>query len=219
MIIGVGSGSTVVYAVDRIVERVKSEGLKLQCVPSSFQAEQLIADGKLALLQLSNTAQIDVCIDGADEVDADLNLIKGGGGCHVQEKVVASCAKQLVIIADYRKQASRLGTAWTKGVPVEVVPCALASVTAKLTRMGAKVTLRMGAPAKAGPAVSDNGNLLMDAVFGPIADPAALHAQILQLPGVVDTGLFVRMACKAFFGQADGTVTSIQSASNKPSTV
>ncbi len=103
MVVGVGSGSTVVYAVDRIVERVKAEGLKLRCIPSSFQAEQLILDGGLVLESLARETKIDVVIDGADEVDEALNLIKGGGACHVQEKIIASCAQKLVIIADYRK--------------------------------------------------------------------------------------------------------------------
>lgn len=219
MVVGIGSGSTVVYAVQRIVERVKQEGLKLRCVPSSFQAIQLIREGGLTLesLEGAGDAGIDVCIDGADEVDAQLNLIKGGGGCHVQEKIVAGAAKKLVIIADYRKQAQTLGTQWTQGVPLEVIPCGLALVERLVRRLGGQPKLRMGGSAKAGPAVSDNGNLLVDAVFGPIPDPAALHRRLLQVPGVVDTGLFVQMASKAFFGQADGSVTSISSESNTPS--
>jgi len=216
MVVGVGSGSTVVYAVERIVERVKTEGLKLRCIPSSFQAEQLIREGGLQLESLQNETKIDVCIDGADEVDEHLNLIKGGGGCHVQEKIIASCASKLVIIADYRKASKTLGTAWRKGVPLEVIPCALNSVMQKLTAMGGKPVLRMGGSSKAGPAVSDNGNLLVDVDFGAIAEPAALHSKLLHIPGVVDSGIFAGMACKAFFGQADGTVTTRENPENVP---
>lgn len=216
MVVGVGSGSTVVYAVERIVQRVKNEGLKLRCIPSSFQAEQLIVDGGLVLESLSRETKIDVCIDGADEVDSNLNLIKGGGGCHVQEKIVASCANKFVIIADYRKSSKTLGTAWTKGVPLEVIPIALQPVITKIKAMGGNPIIRMGGSAKAGPAVSDNGNILVDAIFGAITDPATLHAKLLATPGVVDTGLFIGMACKAYFGQEDGSVTTQVNDNNVP---
>lgn len=116
MVLGIGSGSTVVYAVDRIIERVQKEGLKLSCIPSSFQAQQLIEAGKLNLEYLNRLPEIDVCIDGADEVDDQLNLIKGGGGCHVGEKIIACAAKKLVIIADYRKESHLLGQQWKKGM-------------------------------------------------------------------------------------------------------
>lgn len=109
MRVGIGSGSTVVYAVERLVERVKSENLQVTCVASSFQAIQLITDGGLQLSDLTRTPELDVAIDGADEVDAFLNCIKGGGACMLQEKIVISCASKFIVIADSRKDSKTLG--------------------------------------------------------------------------------------------------------------
>mmetsp|Transcript_17158 Transcript_17158/g.33626 ORF Transcript_17158/g.33626 Transcript_17158/m.33626 type:complete len:238 (-) Transcript_17158:278-991(-) len=208
MAVGIGSGSTIAYAVVRLAERIKEENLKIVCVPTSFQAKQLIAEYKLTLSDLENHPELDVAIDGADEVDDDLNCIKGGGGCQTQEKIVASCAKTLVICADYRKDSKLLGQQWLKGVPIEVIPIAYVPIMAKLKALNAeKVELRM-AKAKAGPCVTDNGNLILDAHFGEIADPAKLENDLNAIPGVVCTGLFINMAEKVFFGQEDGTVTT-----------
>lgn len=205
MVVGIGSGSTVVYAVDRLIHRVKAEKLKVICIPTSFQSTQLIVEGSLVLGDLSRNPEIDVDIDGADEVDAQLNLIKGGGGCQTQEKIVASCAKQLVIVADNRKDSKILGEQWKKGIPLEVIPLAYVPVMKKLQNVGGKPVLRM-AKAKAGPVVSDNGNFIIDADFGVIKDPAGLEQKLKAIPGIVETGLFINMAVKAFFGQEDGTL-------------
>lgn len=207
MVIGIGSGSTVVYAVERLVERVKTEKLHVVCLPTSFQSIQLIVDGGLVLGDLSRYPEIDVDIDGADEVDSQLNLIKGGGGCQLQEKIIASCSKKLVIVADYRKDSKVLGEQWKKGVPLEVIPMAYKPVMHKIEKLGGKATIRMG-KAKAGPVISDNGNFILDAVFGEIKDPAALESKLKSISGIVETGLFINMTIKAFFGQADGSVTS-----------
>lgn len=190
MIVGIGSGSTVVYAVERLVERVKSEKLNLICIPTSFQSYQLITTNKLNLGSLDQYPKIDVDIDGADEVDAQLNVIKGGGGCHVQEKIVAFNSKQLIIIADYRKDSNYLGENWKNGVPIEVIPLGYVPVMNKIKDMGGKPVLRM-AKAKAGPVVSDNGNFIIDADFGIIKDPAELSKKLKMIPGIVDTGLFI----------------------------
>jgi ribose 5-phosphate isomerase A len=216
MIVGIGSGSTVVYAVDRIAERVQKEGLKIKCIPTSFQSEQLIIKHGLVLTSLAFEELIDVTIDGADEIDSDLNLIKGGGACHVQEKLVAFNSSKLVIIADYRKVSNRLGVAWTKGVPVEVISSALHPVQRKIRAMGGNPVLRMGGSAKAGPVVTDNGNLLVDAIFGAIEDARKLHLQLVTIPGVVDSGIFVGMAEKAYIGMEDGSVKTYENMKNKP---
>lgn len=207
MIIGIGSGSTVVYAVERLIQRVQAEGLKVVCIPTSFQSTQLIVEGKLPLGDLSQYPEIDVDIDGADEVDENLNLIKGGGGCHVQEKIVASCSKKLVIVADYRKDSQLLGQQWKKGIPIEVIPFAYVPIMKKIEAMGGKPVLRM-AKSKAGPVVSDNGNFIVDADFGILDNPSEVNQKIKMISGVVETGLFINMAIKAYFGQADGSVTS-----------
>jgi len=205
-ILGIGSGSTVVYAVERLAHRVREEKLNVVCIPTSFQARQLIVENGLVLSDLDRHPVIDVAIDGADEVDAGLNCIKGGGGCQTQEKIVASNASQFVIIADYRKDSTSLGQQWKKGVPIEVIPIAYVPVMKKIEKLGGKPKLRM-AVAKAGPVVSDNGGLIIDADFGLIHDPVALDTQLRAIVGVVETGLFVNMACKAFFGNSDGSVT------------
>lgn len=207
MIVGIGSGSTVVYAVERIAERVKKENLKLVCIPTSFQSTQLIVEHGLILGDLSRYPEIDVDIDGADEVDSRLNLIKGGGGCQTQEKIVASASKKLVIIADYRKDSNILGEQWKKGIPLEVIPLGYVPVMKKIEKLGGKPVLRM-AKMKAGPVVSDNGNFIIDADFGLIEQPEILEQKLKTIPGIVETGLFINMAVKAFFGQENGTIKS-----------
>ena len=209
MILGIGSGSTVVYAVKKIAEINKTEDLNLKCIPTSFQSHQLIVENGLTLVTLDQYPEIDLDIDGADEIDKALNLIKGGGGCLVQEKIVASSSKNIVIIADYRKKSEILGENWTKGLPIEVIPFGYVPVLKKLEKLGGKPVLRM-AKAKVGPVVSDNGNFLIDVDFGLIKNPLDLNLKILQIPGVVDSGLFLGMAQTAYIGQKDGTVKKIQ---------
>lgn len=203
--IGIGSGSTITYAVQRLGERLKKEGLDVICVPTSFQARQLILEHGLRLGDLEQYPELDVAIDGADEVDKALNCIKGGGGCLTQEKIVAGAAKVFVVIADYRKDTNVLGTAWTKGIPVEVIPMAYMPAMVQLKKLGGKPVLRM-ATSKAGPCVTDNGCLILDVDFGKVTNPRQMDLDIRDIPGVVCTGLFVQMASVAFFGMADGTV-------------
>jgi len=209
MILGIGSGSTVVYAVKKISEINKTEDLNLKCIPTSFQSRQLIVENGLTLVTLDQYPEIDLDIDGADEIDNALNLIKGGGGCLVQEKIVASSSKNLVIIADYRKKSEKLGENWNKGVPIEVIPFGCVPILKKLENLGGKPVLRM-AKAKAGPIVSDNGNFIIDVDFGVIKNPSDMNIKLLNIPGVVDTGLFVGMASKAYIGQEDGKVITYQ---------
>ncbi|PFX21113.1 Ribose-5-phosphate isomerase [Stylophora pistillata] len=204
--LGIGSGSTIVYAVERIAERVKDEKLHLLCVPSSFQAQQLIIQHKLTLSDLDRTPELDIAIDGADDVYSDLTAIKGGGGCLTQEKIVASCAKQFIIIADDRKDSEHLGEAFKKGIPVEVIPMAYVPVMKKIDKLGLKPILRM-AQAKAGPVVTDNSNFIIDCQFDKVYDWKSLNTQLNLIPGVVETGLFVGMAECAIFGKPDGTIT------------
>ena len=209
MVLGIGSGSTVVYAVKKIAEINKTKNLDLKCIPTSFQSHQLIIENDLTLVSLDQYPVIDLDIDGADEIDDSLNLIKGGGGCLVQEKIIASASKKLVIIADYSKKSEILGENWHNGVPIEIIPRALAPTMTKLEKLKGKPVLRM-AKAKAGPVVSDNGNFIIDVDFGRIENPLDLNLKILQIPGVVDSGLFLGMAQTAYIGQKDGTVKKIQ---------
>jgi ribose 5-phosphate isomerase A len=138
----------------------------------------------------------------------------GGGGCQLEEKLVASSASKFVIIADHRKQADVLGTKWTKGIPLEVAPSAHRLVCKLVTRMGGVPTLRM-ASRKAGPVVTDGGHFVVDAVFGEVSDPSTLDAQLQAIPGILETGLFCGMASHAYFGQADGSVQEWTNSTNR----
>uniref|UniRef100_F6QSF2 Ribose-5-phosphate isomerase n=1 Tax=Monodelphis domestica TaxID=13616 RepID=F6QSF2_MONDO len=206
-VLGIGSGSTIVHAVQRIAERVKQENLNVVCIPTSFQARQLILQNGLPLSDLDRHPELDLAIDGADEVDADLNLIKGGGGCLTQEKIVAGYAKRFIVIADYRKDSKNLGEHWVKGVPIEVIPMAYVPVARALARMfGGVAELRM-AERKAGPVVTDNGNFLLDWKFDRVHPWSEVNTAIKMIPGVVDTGLFINMAERVYFGMEDGSVS------------
>ena len=206
-VIGIGSGSTVVYAVHRLAERVKEEGLNVVCIPTSFQARQLILDNHLTLGDLETYPKLDCAIDGADEVDAEMNLIKGGGGCLLQEKIVASCAQQFLVIADYTKNSQKLGEQYKKGIPIEVVPMAYVPIQHRIEKTyGGTAKIRM-AVAKAGPVVTDNGNFILDWHFPQdLTNWNKINEEISLIPGVVETGLFINMAEKAFFGMPDGSV-------------
>ncbi|RUS26064.1 ribose-5-phosphate isomerase [Jimgerdemannia flammicorona] len=235
--VGIGSGSTVVYALERILQ--KPELHHIVFIPTSFQSKILIIDGGLKLGSIEQCVpgytDLDVTIDGADEVDAKLNAIKGGGACQFQEKLVAEAAKKFVIIADYRKKSEKLGTQfpslkikrrrstrppriipppqWLRGVPIEVIPMSYKAVQQALQiRISAKpetMALRM-AKMKAGPVVTDNGCFVIDAHFGPIADPKSLLRDIKLITGVVEVGLFCGMAEVAFFGMEDGNVSVLR---------
>ncbi|XP_070541173.1 ribose-5-phosphate isomerase-like [Ptychodera flava] len=206
--LGIGSGSTIVYAVQRLAQRVQDEKLDVVCVPTSFQARQLIIDNSLVLSDLERHPQLDVAIDGADEVDKDSNLIKGGGGCLTQEKIVAAAADYFVVIADSRKDSQILGEKWKKGIPIEVIPMAYVSVMNKLKKIDRSPELRM-AKSKAGPVVTDNGNFILDWKFTKVPESwAEMNQTIKMIPGVVETGLFINMANKIYFGMPDGSVST-----------
>ena len=205
MVLGIGSGSTIVYAVKHIGKLNQEKSLNLKCIPSSFQSYQLIIGNGLELGTLEQYPEIDLDLDGADEIDKKLNLIKGGGGCLVQEKILASNSKRVVILADFRKNSEKLGMNWKNGVPIEVIPMAHFPIMKKLKNLGGNPVLRM-AQSKSGPLITDNGNFILDVDFGVIENPEKLNKKILFIPGVVDTGLFIGMASKAYIGKKNGDV-------------
>ncbi|KAG1781360.1 ribose 5-phosphate isomerase A-domain-containing protein [Suillus placidus] len=209
-VIGIGSGSTVPYVVERIVAQGRELNKDRVFIPTGFQSKELIVMSDLNLGDVDQFPTIDVTIDGADEVDLDLNCIKGGGACHLREKVLAEAANTFIVVADYRKNAEYLGTNFTPGVPIEVVPFAYAQVLRKLHDVlgSPNATLRM-AKAKAGPVVTDNSNFVIDAPFPReiMMDPSTILAKIKMLTGVVEVGLFCNMAQAAYFGNEDGSVT------------
>ena len=209
--VGIGSGSTVVYAVDALVRKAKQFKRSFLCVPTSYQAKLLITTNRphLQLSDLEECPVLDVDFDGADEVDAQLNCIKGGGACMLQEKIVASSARQFIVIADYRKDSHELGQQWKKGIPIEALPFAETTVRQKLSHIlpSSRPILRM-AVAKAGPVVTDNGMFVIDWDVGrlEVDKVREMNEQVSLIPGVIETGLFVGMADVAYFGQEDGTV-------------
>ncbi|KAK0216951.1 ribose 5-phosphate isomerase A-domain-containing protein [Armillaria fumosa] len=209
-VIGIGSGSTVPYVVERIVMQGYEANKDRVFIPTGFQSKELIISSGLGLGDVDQYSTIDVTIDGADEVDLELNCIKGGGACHLREKVLAEAALTFILVADYRKNVDYLCTNFKPGVPIEVVPFAYAKVLRNLHEglRSPNATLRM-AVAKAGPVVTDNGNFVIDAPFSreDMMDPYAIMARIKMLTGVVEVGLFCHMAKAAYFGNQDGSVT------------
>lgn len=209
-VIGIGSGSTVPYVVDRLLEQGEEANKKRWFVPTGFQSKELIVNAGLKLGDVDQFPVIDVTIDGADDVDWALNAIKGGGACHLREKVLAEAAEEFIIVADYRKNNMLLGQSWKQGIPIETPPFAYSKVFDNLERIpGCMVAqLRMG-KAKAGPVVTDNGNFVIDAPFDEahMREPENLLVKIKMLTGVVEVGLFCGMARAAYFGNADGSVT------------
>jgi len=201
-VVGLGSGSTAAYAIERIGSRIGSECLHVLGVPTSYQALMLAVKHGISVTTLEEHSSLDLTIDGADQVDEKLNLIKGMGGALAREKVVASASKTLVIVVDETKKVKVLGES-KHPVPIEVLPFATASVMGKIRDAGGKPSLREGLR-KVGPVITDNGNVIVDAAFGPIHKPAELECTLRGIAGVVETGLFVEMADVAYVGRSSG---------------
>ena len=202
-IVGLGSGSTAAYAIRFLAERVRG-GLKIVGIPTSQQTKHLAEQLGIPLATLDENPQIDIDIDGADEIDPDLNLIKGGGGAFLREKIVASVSRRFIVIADSAKQVKRLGKF---PVPVEVVPFAQSLIKLQIEALGAKVSLRNYAYGN--PYVTDEGHHILDCTFGEIPDPAALAEKLCHIPGVIEHGLFIGMAELALIGK-DGKVVQLR---------
>lgn len=198
-IVGLGTGSTTAYAIQAIGDRLKSGDLKdIKGIPTSFQATVLAKEYGIPLTTLDEVDRIDIAIDGADEVDPHRNLIKGGGAAHTREKIVDALAVQFIVVVDSGKLVNKLGSTFL--LPVEVLPMAVTPVMRMLEKLGGKPQLRMGVK-KAGPVVSDQGNLIVDVKFDSIDDPEALEKTINNIPGVLDNGLFVGLADVVLVGE------------------
>ena len=184
-IIGLGTGSTTRFAIEGLGHRVK-QGLKIKGVPTSIGSERMARNLQIPLADLNDISRIDIDIDGADEIDGDFNMIKGGGGALTREKLVALATERVIIVVDESKLVKRLGHTWP--VPVEVLPFAWSMSARLLTEMGSTPRLRE----KDGTVfVTDNGNYILDCAFGPITDAPLLEKSIKQLSGVVEVGLFI----------------------------
>ncbi|MEM1539557.1 MAG: ribose 5-phosphate isomerase A [Candidatus Bathyarchaeia archaeon] len=201
-VIGLGSGSTVAYAAEEIGKKIRLEGLNVKVVPTSYQAFLLAVKHGIPTTTLDENPEIDITIDGADQIDEELNLIKGMGGALTREKIVAYASKSLIIIADERKKAKVLGENG-QPVPVEVLPFATHVVMLKIGELGGKPQIREGV-GKVGPVITDNGNFIIDVNFGPIRNPAELERRLKTIPGIVETGLFLGLADLVYLGKESG---------------
>ena len=199
-IVGLGSGSTAALAVEMLGARVRA-GLAIRGVATSAATRRLAQAGQIPLLPLAEVTRLDLTIDGADEVDPRLQLIKGGGAALLHEKIVAFASERLIIIVDSSKLVARLGRF---ALPVEVVPAAARLLAEKLKALGCTPTLRLQAGASQ-PLVTEEGNHIIDCAFGEIADPLRLTRALADLPGVVEHGLFVDMADLVIVGRGEAT--------------
>lgn len=203
MTLGLGTGSTVFFTLERIAERIREEGLQVCGVPTSVDTEEKAKGMGIPLVTLEEVEAIDLTIDGADEIDGDLAMIKGGGGALLREKIVASISHREVIVVGRNKVVERLGT--TFDLPVEVVPFAVPVVDRALRGLGGRPAVRSAAEGGADYS-TDNGNAILDVHFEDgIADPRELERTLASIPGVVESGLFIDLAHAVVIGEADGS--------------
>jgi ribose 5-phosphate isomerase A len=198
-IVGLGSGSTLEFFIRELGARYRQNRLKILGVPTSLQARLVGQDAGIPILDPMEVDHIDLAVDGADEVDPEGNLIKGAGAAHVLEKIVAVQAKKFIIIVDESKIVRQLGQKFP--VPIEVVAPALPYVLKQLKNLGAEPVIRTGT-GKMGPVISELGHIIVDAKFGPIADPTLLDRQLNAIPGILGHGLFLRMTHQVFVAKS-----------------
>jgi len=200
-VVGLGTGSTVLYAILELGRMVREGGLDIVGIPTSEKTKSIAIDAGIHLTTLDEHPQPDIAIDGADQVDGELNMIKGLGAALTREKVLDSSAKLLVIVVDETKLTNKLGL--EQVVPVEVLPFAVTPVSKALRKMGGKPILRTS-DSEGKPVKTDNGNFIVDVDFGPIEQPTVLEKEINMIPGVIECGLFLGMADVVYVGCRDG---------------
>ena len=198
MVVGLGTGSTTAYAIKELGRRV-SEGLDIMGVPTSYQSAFLASENGIPITTLDEHPELDIDIDGADQIVNSI-AIKGGGAAHTQEKIVALSSKIFVVVVDESKYSDVMN----HFVPLEVLPMARKLVEKQVTELGGKTRLRMGVE-KDGPVISDNGNFIMDADFGVIDNPESLATQLSQCTGIVEHGIFTNVNA-VYIGKKDGSV-------------
>ncbi len=203
-VIGIGTGSTAYYFIHALAARIR-EGLQVKGVPTSQQTTQLAKKLDIELIDINDTDIIHLTIDGADEIDTQLQLIKGGGGALLQEKIVAAASQQLIIIADSNKLVNRLGKF---ALPIEVISYGWQQTQRHIDQLHCKnITLRMKDKK---PFITDHGHYILDCNFNQIDNAGALHTQLNNIAGVVENGLFINMTTAAVIGDADGNVKTIK---------
>ena len=207
-IVGLGTGSTAACVIEELGRRVREEALNIVGIPTSYQAAQLARRNGIPVRTLDDAERVDIALDGADEVDPQKNLIKGGGGAHTREKVIDTFAELFVAVVDDSKLVRHLGEEFP--VPVEVIPMALTPVMRCLEATGGKPVLR-AAVAKDGPVITDQGNFIVDVKFPVIEDPKTLESTLNNIPGVVENGIFVGLVDVVIIGDGkDGTVRRME---------
>jgi ribose 5-phosphate isomerase A len=198
MVLGIGSGTTTAEAIKIIGQRLEDGQLRdIKGVPTSYHSIQEAVKAKIPLTTLDEYPQLDLGIDGADQIDPNLNAIKGHGGAMLREKIVAASCRRYILIVDETKLTDTLGT--SQEVFLEVHPFAITPALNKIIEMGAKATVRQAAY-KLGPVITDNGNNLIDALFGPIENPRELNGRLHSVQGLIETGLFIGYADTAYVG-------------------
>ncbi len=205
MTIGLGSGSTFLFVLDRLAERIRDEGLRVRGTPTSEGTAAAAEQQGIPLVSLDDVGRLDLAIDGADEVDPQKNLIKGGGAAHTRERLVAATADELVVIVGEDKLVPVLGAAFR--LPVEVIPFGWTHARRRVEATGCTTELRMSSGA---PLVTDNGNWILDCSYGGINEPAALAEVLDATVGVIDHGLFVQMAGRVVVADAAGDVRVLE---------
>ena len=200
--LGLGTGSTVFFALERLSERIHAGSLEVRGIPTSLDTEEKCRELGIPLIGFTDVTHLDMCIDGADEVDAGKRLIKGGGGALVREKIVAAASKEMVVIVGENKVVDRLGVDFL--LPVEVIPFAVPPVMERLESLGCQPYLRTSKDGE--PMLSDNGNRILDCRFDGIDDPEKLEVDINMIPGVIDNGLFCGLAGRIIVGLESGEV-------------
>jgi ribose 5-phosphate isomerase A len=207
-IVGLGTGSTTAYALEYLGARIQSGELKdIKGIPTSFQASVLAKQYGIPLITLDECDRIDIAIDGADEVDPQKNLIKGGGAAHTREKIVDTLAEEFIVVVDSSKLVDKLGSTFL--LPVEVLPMAITPVMRKIAQLGGKPELRMGVK-KAGPVITDQGNMVIDVKFDFIDNPAELEKTLNNIPGVLENGLFVGVTDVVLVGEVKDGQPSVR---------
>jgi ribose 5-phosphate isomerase A len=201
MVVGLGTGSTAAFLVCELGRRVARENLRISAIPTSERTADMARDQNIPLTTFAEHTEIDLTIDGADEVlPGPLYLIKGHGGALLREKIVAAASKRMAVIADQTKIVERLGS--LVSVPVEVVPYGWQATQKKLIQLEGKPSLRLGADKK--PYVTDGGHYILDCAFGPMEDPKEIAHHLDHVVGVVEHGLFLKYASEAFIGGSEG---------------
>jgi len=194
-VVGLGTGSTAAYFIKLLGEQVK-QGMRIRGIPTSDRSRELALSLGIPLTTLDECQEIAVTVDGADEVDPQLRLIKGGGGAMLREKIVASATKQMIVVADASKRVERLGKF---PLPVEVIQFAQALIAKRIAALGAQVNLRTNSDGS--PYITDENNHILDCRFGEIRDADQLAGQLSEMPGVVEHGLFIGMASVALLAR------------------